>query len=958
MDSSNSKFYFKKAADFSASGNLNQSIRFYEKAILLQPDYVDAHFHLSHDLICNGELQKGFLEYEWRFLQSPINHYPHNSPKWHGEQLHHKIIYIWKEQGLKQEILFASLIVDMMPLAKKCIISCTTDLFPLLSRSFSNAHIVDENDSNTPLPVYHFHSPMGSLPRFLRSNIETFPDRSGYLKPHARQVTYFRTKYKPFNKPCIGIYWKKSIPYPVPLHIWSCILSKPHIAWIDIHDSDLKHELLIKNQFVRNDMLIAPDSDNHATLDTIAAQIAALDLVITVDCSIAYLAAAIGKPVWVILPYMPIWPWCKDLDYNYWFHGMRAFRQSKQTDWQEIINTIHLSLQEWMISYNKRNNPAHNMNHEQEQEQEQTTFTHAVFLHQNGQLDQAKQIYEQWLLDHPHHHEALHCMGLLYFQQEQFDLAIDFFDKAIAIKNDNPSYMRDLADAYQKRDQFELAIHWYKNALMYQPKYPEALCNMGIAYQALNNHTEAIRLFSQTINIHPTYEDAYLSAGISFKSLGDVHQAIQFYKMGIDVKQDYPELYFNLGICYQDIGEFDQAIESYEKALFYRSHFPEVYINLGNIWDQKKNYDKAIDCFNHARTLRHNFPEAWYNLGRTYRNLAQIDKAIQYYKIAIDLNPDYIVAKYNLSLVYFLQGDFKNGFYYYEWRFQNDPELNRSFPFPQWDGSPLGNKTIYIWGEQGVGDEIMFSTMFHDVIPLAKQCIIECDKRLIPLFSRSFSNAQFVAKQADNKPYTTHGDFHVPAGSLGKYFRSYDQPIQFPFKPLQSNPSLKQRCVKTYNQWHHKLIVGISWQSGNPMNGSQRSIPLSQWGPILTRKNILFVNLQYGDCQSDIQVANNQFGVSIFCDSEINPLESLDNFAAQVDAIDLVISIDNSTVHMAGALNIPVWILLPFSPDWHWLIHSNRSPWYPSVRLFRQKIMDSWKETIEEVADALSYFKK
>jgi hypothetical protein len=361
------------------------------------------------------------------------------------------------------------------------------------------------------------------------------------------------------------------------------------------------------------------------------------------------------------------------------------------------------------------------------------------------------------------------------------------------------------------------------------------------------------------------------------------------------------------------------------------------------------NYKKAVE-------LDDGFVEAHNNLGMALQEKAEFLAAEKSFREAIRLNPELAEAHFNLSAVLLLSGNFEEGWPEYEWRLQSEKFESRyhDFQYPAWDGSSLQGKTILICGEQGVGDEIMFASCLSDVINRADSCIVECDRRLIPLYSRSFPKASYFERDSQYPPDLSSVQLKIAVGSLPKYFRS-------DFSNFPDNTYFLFPDLSRVHFWHERfqpfgnnIKIGISWRGGEHKYISHvRSMPMQEWDKLFSLPDITFVNLQYGDVSAEIDEVADKLGITIHDWENSDPLENLDDFAAKIAALDLVISVDNATVHLAGALGKPVWMLLPYVPDWRWMLEREDSPWYPAMRLFRQPSPGDWDSVIKRVAEEL-----
>jgi tetratricopeptide (TPR) repeat protein len=383
------------------------------------------------------------------------------------------------------------------------------------------------------------------------------------------------------------------------------------------------------------------------------------------------------------------------------------------------------------------------------------------------------------------------------------------------------------------------------------------------------------------------------------------------------------------------------------------------------------------------------------NLGTSLVHQKNPQAAIAYFERALSLRRSHLAANLNLAHACFMIGEFAKGFEYYRWRWYLINQPKRSLlaqQTPVWDGSPLAGKTVLVSGEQGVGDEVLFGSMIPDVVAASDRCIIECQPRLVPLFARSFPQAEVIAKEEDDQESVTENiDYVLPMGTMGKWLRptlasfenrngSYITPdaekvaicrdrylaLASSIDPnavedKDSNEAQQntQNFSNSNNQTgadrgkpKRNLIVGISWHS---INRKKYPAPLADWQPILTLPGVTFVDLQYGDWAEELTNIRDRYGVDIYHDENIDQIASIDDFVAQVAAVDLVISISNTAVHMAGALGKPLWLLLPYVPEpWYWMLDGTTSPWYDSATLFRQELWGDWAGVFDRVAHALS----
>lgn len=296
-------------------------------------------------------------------------------------------------------------------------------------------------------------------------------------------------------------------------------------------------------------------------------------------------------------------------------------------------------------------------------------------------------------------------------------------------------------------------------------------------------------------------------------------------------------------------------------------------------------------------------------------------------------------------------GDFANGWDDYERRWNRGAQ-RPAIPLPEWDGSSLTNKRIYIQGEQDLGEQILFASCLPELLPRTRGCRLTCDTRLVDLFQSSFPLADILptGEPAD----ISDCDVQIALGSLPRFLRKTENDFQRGGRWLSPDSDAVRRWRLRLSKMGRRPRVGISWRGGSERDDRiRRSTTLNQWEPVLRLPEIAFINLQYDGEPAEWNAVRDVLGTAIHHWDDVNPRKHLDDFAAQIAALDLVITVDNSTAHLAGGLGIPTWTLLPKQANWRWLKDRDDSPWFPSMRLYRQRDDDDWSAVFAEVADAL-----
>ena len=388
---------------------------------------------------------------------------------------------------------------------------------------------------------------------------------------------------------------------------------------------------------------------------------------------------------------------------------------------------------------------------------------------------------------------------------------------------------------------------------------------------------------------------------------------------------------------------------------------------MGVVLIDHEKLRESVQIYQKTLEIQPNYADAYNNLGNALREQGKLEESIRIFQKATYIQPNHAEAHNNLAMTLLLKGDFKNGWTQYEWRRQCDnfPFEKRDFPQPFWEGTDPKDKSILVWTEQGIGDEIMFSSILPDLLSRNANVIVESDTRMVSLFQRSFPKIRFIPRQnpPNSQLLNTTMDYQTPIGSLGKWFRTDNNSFILNRNIyLYACPKKTSEIRKKYQELaKEKILIGISWKSTGinqrqTYSKKKKSTLLEHWQPVLAQRNCYFINLQYGNVKQELNEFQKHNNLKIHQDEEIDSLSSLDDFAAQISALDLVISTSNTTVHLAGALGKQVWTLLPHIPDWRWTLEREDTLWYPKMRLFRQHRIGDWSDVFQQVKLALDQY--
>lgn len=606
--------------------------------------------------------------------------------------------------------------------------------------------------------------------------------------------------------------------------------------------------------------------------------------------------------------------------------------------------------------------------------------------HQAGDLPGARRGYLDILKAVPDHFEALHYLGLLEAQTGRYTEAITRIRSALRANPQSAEANSNLGCVFLETGRCEEALACFDRALALQSRNVEALFNRGNALRGLQRHDEALDTFDALLDIQPRYLPALINKATLLQELGRDEEATATLERALAIKPNEPGIYLNLGLIQRKLKHYEKALSYYDRALTLAPEFADAYYNRGNVFmDMRRHedalasyeralglnpsyaeafnargdallalerYEDALANFEKAISIAPNYPDAFSNRGNALLALRRYEEALGSYGHAIELDQNYAKAHYNKSLCELMLGDFENGWDHYEWRFEERKALRRSFPQPLWDGRFVDG-VLLAWAEQGLGDQILYASMLDDLRQCAARLLVEVEPRLLELFRRSFPRIDFVAQ--GEPPNAAHIDAQVPAGSIGRYFRKRweDFPARdtgYLIADAGRVKSLRERLTAD-----QRYVVGLSWISKAMRYGEQKSARLSEFEPILTVPGSRFVDLQYGDTLEERMAVRKSTGVEILRLEDVDNLRDIDGLAALITACDVVVTVSNTTAHIAGALGKKVFLLLPYSQGslWYWHVDREDSPWYPSFRLFRQRSIGDWGSAAQPVAREL-----
>lgn len=602
-------------------------------------------------------------------------------------------------------------------------------------------------------------------------------------------------------------------------------------------------------------------------------------------------------------------------------------------------------------------------------------------LHQQGNLQEAYDCYQRVLAVDPQNYEALNAIGMLFWQVGQVAEASNYFAKAVAVQpgHFDACYNHAVALQILRRDEealaafdkallirpdsaeihysrgclltalrrYEAALESYNKAIALKSDYADAYNNRGLMLlEIFKDHGQALANFDKAIAIKSEFAEAYYNLGLAFGELQQYQAALENYNRAISLKPDYPDAYNNRGIVLKVLERYEEALASLDQAIALRPNYANAYNNRGAILEKLGRFDEALASFDTLISLFPGFADLHYNRGLLLTRMGRYDDALASYETAISLNPNHPDANFNRAVSKLRSGNFEEGWSLYEWRWRTAQQKDyvRDFKHPLWLGEEsVANKTVLIHAEQGLGDAIQFVRYAPMLEAKGAKVIVEVSSSLVSLLQSLKGHIKVISR---GEPLPMF-DLHCPIMSLPRAFKTTlaSIPVDIPY--LAAVP-------EKVSTWQGRLgpkqkpRIGLVWSGSiSHPNDYNRSIPLNTLLPLLQ------TDFEFHSLQKEIKPAEQMAMTRSPIQVHDHELIDFSDTAALISVLDLVITIDTSVAHLAGALGKPVWILLPYVADFRWLTVRDDSPWYPTARLFRQQSIGDWDSVIRTLITTL-----
>ncbi|HTH58576.1 MAG TPA: tetratricopeptide repeat protein [Paraburkholderia sp.] len=643
-------------------------------------------------------------------------------------------------------------------------------------------------------------------------------------------------------------------------------------------------------------------------------------------------------------------------------------------------------------------------------------FVRAYAAHRDGRLDDAERDYRALLAADPVHVDALHMLGVLRHQQGQHAEAADLVRRAVDLRPGDAALHLNLGNALKALGQLDGAIERFRNALTLAPTFALAHYNLGNAYSslgrhedaalsfghavrlqpgdasaynnlgnalhALGRHDEAVVAFRTALQLRPDHAGARNNLGMSLNALGDSAAALAEFRAALDAQPRFVAAHFNLANTLDAMGEHAAAVASFEAALALQPNFGPALFGLGNALAALGRHEEAVTRFERAVGLDPKFALAWLSLGTAHHALGRHDAALRAFDQALRVRPELAAAHLNRALVWLTLGDLRRGLPEYEWRL--DPAARETLRFnawadahrtpaepapaaaqpaqrpasavaaaqpPRWNGEPLAGRSLLIRAEQGFGDTLQFARFVPLVVERhpRSRIVLEVQPSLLPLIAPA-AHAWRVTAVAQRTPLPAT-DLQIPLLSVPLALGATTLDALPDRTPYLAAPPDYRRKWRGSLGGQAKRKIGLAW-SGRIQQHENRALPLDALDPLFALDGIDWIVLQPQLCAADEAALDAHPRASSIHRLGARIADFADT-SAIIERLEAVVSIDTSIAHLAGALGVPLWLMLPFAADWRWFTATDRSPWYPKTRLVRQPRPGEWAEVVETVARAL-----
>ena len=574
-----------------------------------------------------------------------------------------------------------------------------------------------------------------------------------------------------------------------------------------------------------------------------------------------------------------------------------------------------------------------------------------------GERDAAERAYRKALDLKPEHAETHYNFALLLQEGGRLDEAAACYRTALALRPAFAAAHNNLANVLKMSGRLDEALGHYAEAVRLDPQLADALSNYGTALREADRAGEAIGLLEAAARLKPQSAAIHNNLGIAYFERVRFAEAVACYRKALALNPAFHEARNNLGNALSALGSEDEAIACYREVIAQAPDHPDAYSNLGLTLQERGEVDAAIACYERALAIRPDHADAINNLGYLLQEQGRRRDAMKLYERALQVDPRSARAGYNLAMAHLCELEFEPGWRLHGLRFRTKPPIAvaRTFPVPAFTAQDWGGgRRVALWREQGVGDQLLFSTLVPELEARGQDFVLEVDARLVAAYARAHPAWKVVSPEDSPRAFAAC-DRHISVASLAELLRPTLASFSRQPRSLLAADPARASAYRERLAAPGARVVGISWRSFQPkMRGyvqAKKSAPLPAFMRLSQRADLRLLDLQYGDTAAEREAFAAAGGRLARLD-ELDLFKDLDGVLAAIEACDLVVTTSNVTAHLAGALGKPTWLVyLAANPPFHYWVTDDAggSLWYPSVRIVTGRDLDSWDKAFARV---------
>jgi tetratricopeptide (TPR) repeat protein len=886
----------------------------YERALRVDPASGLAQTGLAELELWSGEFGSGWVRYENR-LRTDESSRRFGLPQWDGSPLGRGALLVYSEQGIGDMILFCSCMPDVAARVENVVLEVPDKLLPIMRQSFPGATVVPYAGQPTPewfaaQPEFGAAVAAGSLMRLFRHSAHDYPRHAGYLRADPDLVARWRDRLDALGPGLkVGISWRGGFfrtgrkSRSLQLDDLLPVVQLAGATFVSLqYTSDAGREAAQLKARHGIEVHHWPDAiDQYAET---AALVSSLDLVITVCTAAAHLSGALGRPTWIITPATPSWRYLGAGETLPWYPSARLFRQETGGDWDPVIARVRDALATLVGSdAHVGAAPAARAPTPPSGNAPKSSAAPAAAVAAPAERDDGLAELERLYLSGDRK-GALEAIERVLAERPEW---VDGYLKAA-------QWYGATGDRDSARDCLELALH-------HDPACVPALLAKAEMLEAEGSHAGAVAELQRVAQLCPDSSEGFAKLARGQYRIGRHAEARAAAERALALAPDHADALQILGLAQVAMEDFEGAVKSFEELA---ERYPRL------------------------KTVR-------VSLGSAYIHAGRFEDARRQFEWVIANEPNNALARWDYASLQLANGEFAAGWESYEYRHHSlaagmiEPSAN----VPRWAGEPLDGKSLVVFGEQGLGDEIMFASCLPDVLARARRVILTCEPRLMPLFRRSFPGVAVYDRAKGIPPEAADADLETMCGTLPLHFRRAVEDFPQHAGYLRADPADVER-------WRGRLAglgggpaIGVSWRGGTAgTRTSLRSIPLETIVAAFAGLGARLVSLQYGPVDAELAAVAERCGVKVAHFPEVIP--DYDQTAALVTALDCVVTVCTSIVHLTGALGRPAHVLVPSVPEWRYGFSGDAMPWYPSARLYRQARGEPWSAVVSRLAARLA----